>query len=92
MDQGIWGGGWRLELKPDDDDAVKMMIVMMMVMMMVMMVMMVMIMVVMMSNKTPPTAFKVFTFQVAGSLFQQSVHQSISYHFNVKFQISIMKL
>ena len=20
MDQGIWGGGWRLELKPDDDD------------------------------------------------------------------------
>ena len=35
MDQGIWGGGWRLELKPDDDDAVKMMMVMMMVMMVI---------------------------------------------------------
>ena len=40
-----------------------MIVVMMMVMMMVMVVM---IMVAMMSNKTLPTAFKVFTFQVDG--------------------------
>ena len=31
MDQGIWGGGWRLELKPDDDDAIRMMMVMMVI-------------------------------------------------------------